>query len=239
MTKSSFRCCWRGETHQGPPPAWRLEAPDAAISLSAHGHSRWGSPEGPGCYHIFMKLFCALALTAASALAGINPHLKQVNKVYILGMSGGMDQYLANRLTSMGVFQVVADPQKADAIITDRLGEPFEAKLKELYPPPTPVKKEKAKDDKKDDKGDNSKAATSDNKDDKDSGMEGTSGVARVTSFAKGRGNFFIVDPKSSSVLWSVYDPPKDSTPSELSKTAERVVRRLKSDLSEKKQSVE
>jgi len=184
-----------------------------------------------------MKLFYAMALFAAAAVAGVNPQLKQVNRVYILGMSGGMDQYLANRLTSLGVFQVVADPKKADAIITDRLGEPFEAKLKELYPPPPPpaiAKTEKAKDDAKDDKD---AAAKSDKKDDKDTTPEVASGTTRVTSFARGRGNFFIVDPKTSSVLWSIYEPPKNSSAGELSKTAERVVKRLKNDLSEKKQS--
>ena len=183
-----------------------------------------------------MKLFYVfpliLALLGTALCAAVNPQLKQVNRVYILGMSGGMDQYLANRLTSMGVFQVVTDPQKADAIVTDRLGEPFEAKLKELYPPPPPPAKEKPKDEKKDDtKSD--KDAKDNKKDDKD--QPELASAPRVSSFARGRGNFFIVDPKSMNVLWSVYDPPKNSTPGELSKTAERVVKRLKNDLVEKK----
>jgi len=201
-----------------------------------------------------MKLFCSLALFVATASAAVNPQLKQVNKVYILSMAGGMDQYLANRLTVLGVFQVVSDPQKADAILTDRIGEPLEAKLKELYPPPPPPPKphEVKKEDKKDDKDD--KAAKGDEakkddtkkddakkddakKDDKDS--ETPSGPARISSLSRGRGNFFIVDPKSSDVLWSVYDRPKDSSPSEMDKTAERVVKRLRSDLSGKKPSTE
>jgi hypothetical protein len=160
-----------------------------------------------------------------------------------------MDQYLANRLTTLGVFQVVADPQKADAIITDRLGEPFEAKLKDLYPPPpvshpppAPLEKDAkdkdAKDkDAKDDK--DSKTAKSDKpaKDEKD--IVESSGPPRTSSFNRGRGNIFIVDRKSRNVIWSIYEPPKDSTPGELSKTAERVVKRLRDDLSEKKQSGE
>jgi type IV secretory pathway VirB10-like protein len=173
-----------------------------------------------------------------------------VNTVYILAMTSGMDQYLANRLTTLGVFQVVADPQKADAIITDRLGEPFEAKLKDLYPPPpvphpppAPPKDKDAKDkdakdkDAKDDK--DSKTAKSDKpaKDEKDS-VE-SSGPPRISSFNRGRGNIFIVDRKSRNVIWSTYEPPKDSTPGELSKTADRVVKRLRDDLSEKKQSGE
>jgi hypothetical protein len=190
-----------------------------------------------------MKLFCALALLAASVPAAINPQLKQVTTVYILAMSGGMDQYLANRLTTMGVFQVVADPQKADAIITDRLGEPFEAKLKDLYPPPPPpppptppAPVKDAKDDK------DSKTVTSDktSKDDKgfkETKLDDEGGVSRVGSFNKGRGNIFIVDRKSKNVVWSIFDRPKDSSPGELSKTAERVVKRLKDDLSDKKQA--
>ena len=183
-----------------------------------------------------MKLFCALALFAASVPAAVNPELKQVTKVYILAMGSGMDQYLANRLTTMGVFQVVTDPQKADALITDRLGEPFETKFKELYPPPPPppchtppppVK------DAKDDKDSKilvpvEKSA----KDDKDKPDE--SGTRRVGSFNRSRGNIFIVDRKSKNVIWSVYDRPKDTTPGEMSKTAERVVKRLRDDLTAK-----
>jgi len=145
---------------------------------------------------------------AALLPAAVNPQLKQVNTVYILAMSSGMDQYLANSLTSMGVFQVVTDPQKADAIVTDRLGETFEGKLKELYDPPPPASKDK---------------------DDKSGGF-GT-GTFRVGSVGRGRGNVFIVDRKSRGVLWSIYEPPKDSSTSEMSKTAQKIAKRLKTDL--------
>ncbi len=200
-----------------------------------------------------MKLFCSLALFVATASAAVNPQLKQVNKVYILSMAGGMDQYLANSLTVMGVFQVVSDPRKADAILTDRIGEPFEAKLKELYPPPPPPPKplETKKED-KDDKAAKSDEAKKDEskkdeakkdetkkdeakKDEKEGDAQ--AGPARISSLGRGRGNFFIVDPKSSDVLWSVYDRPKDSSPGEMEKTAERVVKRLKNDLIGKKPS--
>jgi hypothetical protein len=169
---------------------------------------------------------------AASVPAAVNQQLKQVSTVYILGMSGGMDQYLANRLTRTGVFQVVTDPQKADAIITDRLGEPFEAKLKELYPPPTPPTPPAPAKVEKNDK-DSKSAASVPVKDDKDKAEE--AGATRVGSFNRGRGNIFIVDRKSRNVIWSTYERPKDSTPGELSKTAERVVKQLKDDLSDEK----
>jgi hypothetical protein len=170
-------------------------------------------------YHILMKLFCALALVALSLPAAVNPQLKQVNTVYILGMSGGLDQFLANQLTSSGVLQVVTDPQKADAILTDRIGEPLEAKLKELYPPPPPPEKNDE---------DASKEASS-----KDQGADLGVGAARVTSsFNRGKGNLFLVDRKSRAVLWSVYELPKNTTPGEMTKVAKRIVKQLGNDVS-------
>lgn len=175
-----------------------------------------------------MKLFPALLAAALAALpAAVNPQLKQVSTVYILQMASGMDQYLANHLTSESVFQVVADPQKADAIITDRLGEPFESKLNQLYPA-APPKEAKAVKSEKPDKTD--KAGT-------ESKIEDSGGATvRVNSFGRGRGNVFIVDRKTRNVLWSIYEPPKDGSSGELDRTAQRVVKRLKTDLTDKKQ---
>ena len=162
-----------------------------------------------------MKLFWALALFAASVPAAVNQQLKQVNTVYILAMSGGMDQYLANRLTTMGVFQVVTDPQKADAIITDRLGEPFEAKLKELYPPPPPPAPPPPLRRRTIRLTRTVRPVTSDKtaKDDKDKTEDDGERIARVGSFNRGRGNIFIVDRKSKNVIWSIYERPKIPLP--------------------------
>jgi hypothetical protein len=168
-----------------------------------------------------MKWICALLAAAISLAAAVNPQLKQVTSVYVLGMRSGIDQFLANQLTASGIFQVVTDPQKADAILTDRLGESFEGKLAELYPPPKPPK-ESAKED---------GAAKSGKKDDPDSDS-----VQRPSGTIGGKGTYFLVDRKSRAVLWSVYERPKNSSPGELSKTADRVIRRLKEDLADKKQ---
>jgi hypothetical protein len=177
-----------------------------------------------------MKLFCSLVFGAVILVfAAVNPQLKQVNTVYILAMSGGMDQFLANQITAAGVFQVVADPKNADAIITDRLGESFESKLKELYPPPAPPTPVPASSD------ETKKAASDDKKKDLDLGA----GASRVNAGGRGKGNLFIVDRKTRNVLWSTFEPPKDTTPGELSKTAEKVVKHLKLDLSDKKQPSE
>jgi len=177
-----------------------------------------------------MKLFSFLALAAASAFAAA-PQLQQVNRVYILAMSSGMDQFLANQLTKYHVFEVVTDPQKADAILTDRVGEPFENKLNDLYPPPKSPEQLKKEAEKKQD--DDAKPGTAR---DRLADVDLSAGaVSRVSTLGRGRGNFFIVDRGSRAVLWSIYQRPKDSTPGELERTAEKVVKQLKSDLTEKK----
>jgi len=72
-------------------------------------------------------LAAATAMTIFGQTAG-------VRKVYILPMAGGFDQFLAEQLTREHVMQVVADPLTADAVLTDRLGEPFEKKLAKIHP---------------------------------------------------------------------------------------------------------
>jgi hypothetical protein len=189
-----------------------------------------------------MKLFCAwVALAAITAFAGVNPQLREVKRVYILAMSASMDQYLASQLVKAGVFEVVTDPKKADAIITDRVGESFEDKLDDLYPPP-PLPKPAAEtkpaadstaDSAKSDatKPDATKAAA---KADALSGLDLTGG-ARPSTMGRGKGNIFIVSRGSRAVLWSIYEPPKNTTSRELTRTAERVVKHLQEDLTPKK----
>ncbi len=76
-------------------------------------------------------LFSALAVALA---APPKTELTQVRKVYLLPMRNGMEQYLANRLTGLGIFQVVTDPKRADAIFTDGIGEAFESRQAEWFP---------------------------------------------------------------------------------------------------------
>jgi len=77
-----------------------------------------------------MKFIAIPALFAALAFAQYDGP----KTVYILPMSGGLDQYLAQWLTKDHVMQVVADPKAADVVMTDRLGEAFEQKLDEIRP---------------------------------------------------------------------------------------------------------
>src|SRR6266566_3221951 len=92
-----------------------------------------------------MKRLVLLCSSTAVLLCGAD--LTTVHNVYLLKMPKGLDQYLANHITNEHVFQVVTDPKLADTIVTDQIGEKFEAKLDELYPPPEPEqppKEEKA-----------------------------------------------------------------------------------------------
>ncbi|MBI5083508.1 MAG: hypothetical protein HZB13_02785 [Acidobacteria bacterium] len=146
------------------------------------------------------------------------PELLQIKNVYILGMGSQFDQFLADHVARGGVLQVVTDPAKADAILTERLGKGFEKKLEELYPtpkpepPPTP----KAKDE---DSEDTEKSPSAfDLK---------TTPQDRTSSLGRGKGTVFLVHRSSRSVVWSTYERPKSTRPDDLNSTAREVAGRL------------
>jgi hypothetical protein len=156
-----------------------------------------------------LLLFCAVGI----ATAATNPQLATVHTVYLLPMGGSLDQYLAARLTQTGVFQVVTDPQKADAILTDRIGEGFEQKMQELYPPPEAKPGDEDKDKDKDplDKP-----------------------YKRSISGTRGHGTVFLVDKQSRNVVWSIYWPVKSSQPDDVNRRADQIVGRLRKELNGK-----
>jgi hypothetical protein len=177
-----------------------------------------------------MKLLPLALLLCAGAITAENVALKQVQSVYILPMRSGMDQYLANKIARHGLLQVVTDPQRADAILTDHIGETFERKVDELYPPPKPVKPVKA------DKDDDEEKADADDKASSSKAMiEAGAPTDHVSSFGRGKGTIFLVDRKSRAVIWSTYDRAHDMSADTLDKKADQIVNRLKSDLKEKK----
>lgn len=136
-------------------------------------------------------------------LAGTNPNLLKVKSVYLLPMSNGMDQYLANQLRASGIYVVVSDPKAADGIFTDSLGPAFEKKMTELYPPEVDEEAEESRE----------------------------SGEGRVTVNRKGRGMVFLVERGSRHVVWSTYEPSKNTLPHHLDQAAKRITQRLKKDL--------
>jgi hypothetical protein len=167
---------------------------------------------------ILLLMWCAGASLGAAELSG-------VHSVYLLSMPHGLDQYLANRLTNNGVFQVVTDPKLADAFFTDRIGEAFEQKLAVLLPPPAAPEK--------------SAQETSATK-----GQIAPGGNALITdtvnklenpalrsSFSSAKGTIFLVGAKSHQVVWSIFESPSGSDSKQLDREASDIVTRLQRDL--------
>jgi len=161
---------------------------------------------------------CPAALMCAADLAN-------VHTVYLLKMSKGLDQFLANRLTSDHVFQIVTDPKLADALFTDQIGEGFQMKLEEIFPPPESEKP--APPEKAEKKGEEANPLLGDT-------VNKLSSPAANSSFGRAKGTVFLVDAKSRQVVWSVYQPAKGVTPKEMDRTANDIVSRLKKDLNPK-----
>jgi hypothetical protein len=142
------------------------------------------------------------------------PEILQIRTVYLLPMAHGFDQYLANHITRQGVLQVVADPARADAILTDRIGKPFERAFEELYPQPKPEQPKPAGEEEEPERSPGAldiKAPPQE----------------RATSFGRGRGTVFLVARGSRHVVWSMYARPRRTVPDELDATARRVASEL------------
>jgi hypothetical protein len=175
-----------------------------------------------------------LSLIVGTALCASFPELSRVQNVYILPMAGGMDQYLAKSLTVHRQYQVVADPQSADAIFTDRLGEGFERRLVELYPPPPPPEKVAAPSKDAKDGKDSKDEKDKDKDTDKDFVLK-EEPMVRMGGFGRSKGNIFLVDRASKKVLWSLYKRPKSTSPDEMNRTADSIVADLQRDIIGKK----
>lgn len=199
----------------------------------------------PSWFSRFRPALAAVALMALPLAAGGRADLSRVQAVYLLPMGYGLDQYLANRLTAEGVFQVVADPKRADAVLTDQLGAGFERRLEDLLPqedpePPAaaaspaapgaaaPTKEEAAAATAAADR------AKKEWEDERMSERLKRQGLPPVSSFSRGKGNVFLVDLKTRRVLWSLYERPKRVLPDDLNRTSARIVDRLKKDLAGK-----
>ena len=144
-----------------------------------------------------------------------------VHSVYLLRMSRGLDQYLAHRLTNQRVLQVVTDSKLADAVFTDRLGSAFDNKLADLFgKPASPAAPKESKNELEPAAG---PAATANKLAD----------PAANSNFGRSKGMMLLVDPKSWHILWSAFQPPRDSSSRQLDRIAD-IVSRLKRDPGEK-----
>jgi hypothetical protein len=154
----------------------------------------------------------ALVLTAAllcapviAADARLSPRF---HTVYILEMSNGLDQHLANRLTGERVLWVVLEPSHADAILTESLDESFWTWLAKTYPPPPGTVLPP--------------------------GGHGSASRRMPLSNSRHPGMVFLVDPRAKVVLWSAWDQPRSPTPDDLEHSAERITNHLKAALGKK-----
>jgi hypothetical protein len=161
---------------------------------------------------------CSAAMLSAADLAN-------VHTVYVLKMAKGLDQFLANRLISDHVFQIVTDPKLADAVFTDQLGEGFQMRLEEFSP--TPESDKPAPPPKADKTADEPNPLLGDT-------VNKLSNPASSSSFGRNKGTVFLVDAKSRQVVWSMYQPPNGSTSKQMDRTANDIVSRIKKDLNPK-----
>ena len=166
--------------------------------------------------------FCGLVSLFAYPLAGADwERLGRVQKVYLWPMSDSLDQFLAEQVATEGVFDVVVDPKRAQAILTDRISSKFLEGMEELFPTPeeiTEAKKEEEEEEGADDPG---------------SALAGAYRVERspIYSASRAEGAVFLVDVRTREVLWSTFLKGYDTTPKAMHRQARMVVMRLKKQL--------
>lgn len=172
-----------------------------------------------------LLLFFIAGVACAAELGG-------VHKVYVMPMPRGMDQYLANRLASEHVFEVVTDPKLADAVFSDSVGEGLESQIDEFTPTDAAAAAKTAATA----HADTAHGVTVGQPISFTDTVNKLSNPALRSSFGHARGTVFLVDTKSRAVVWSVYDPPKGTSGKEMIHTASDIVSRLKKDLKPKKE---
>ena len=152
-----------------------------------------------------MKQFILAVAVLAISMSALAAGLGEVKTVYVQPMSNGLDQYLAAQLTSRSVLQVVTDPQKADAVLTDHVGPSFEQSLADLF---------------------NTKLSGSD-KDAAKTDDTGNTFARSGMQGQRGRGNVFLVNRKTHDVVWSFFEAPGDKTPNGMKRTAAKISGKL------------
>lgn len=185
-----------------------------------------------GEYHESVTAFSLCVLLAqvpapAPSTAAPADELLQIKTVYILPMSRAFDQYLATHLTRGGLIQVVTDPQKADAVLTEQLGKNFEDQMEELYPKPKAPAPLSAEEE--EEAPANTPAALL-------LELKDPEGRPRST-FGRGRGTVFLVHRSTGNVVWSTYLRPKSPVADVLNDAARQVADQMK-DAFKKRQAV-
>jgi hypothetical protein len=157
-------------------------------------------------------------LGGASPCVAQTPSLESVKTVYFWPMRHSLDQYLAQQLSTEGVFQVVVDPKLADAILTERIDAPFLKAMDELFPAAGPQAAAS-------EAGATSSSTTGSVED----GLQAPRPANRP--LGQPAGTLFLVHAASRKVLWSTFINQEDFLPRNLHQQAQSVVGRLKKDL--------
>ncbi|MBI4893499.1 MAG: hypothetical protein HY821_22955 [Acidobacteria bacterium] len=192
-----------------PPPA---APPQAAVPASNSAKSPVAAATAPASPASAATKAASPAPAPVPAPAPAS-ELLQVKNVYVLQMGSAFDQYLANWIQRKGPLQVVTDPERADAILTDRLGKGFDMALKQLYPEPEPVAAPKPEDGGPENQATDVKVAKQD----------------RFSSFGRGKGTIFLVNRSTRNVVWSIYLRPKSVQADDLNDAAKEVAGELAS----------
>lgn len=151
------------------------------------------------------QTFLAVALLCFTASARDFQLQLKTRTVYIVSMANGLNSYIASRLTSSGVAWVVLEPERAEAVLTDRVDEAFWAWSTMHYQAA----------------GKNSNIALHD------------VDLFRSEHLSRGpyRGTLFLVDPKKGLILWSMYEPTPNTNSNALDLAAAHIAASLKKSL--------
>jgi len=169
---------------------------------------------------LLLSALLGVVFTAVHPLTAADiERLGKVDKIYMWPMSNSLDQFLAEQVTTEGVFDVVVDPKRAQAILTDRVSSTFLKGMEELFP----SLEEIAEAAKEAEEGEDDAAAA----------FAGALRPERspIHSSSQARGAVFLVDVTSREVLWSTFLDDYDTTPKALHKQARLIVQRLKKQL--------
>ena len=167
---------------------------------------------------LLLALMSVVSL-AVQPLAGADwERLGRVQKVYLWPMSDSLDQFLAEQVATEGVFDVVIDPKRAQAILTDRISSKFLDGMEELFPTPEEIPEADKEEEEADDPA---------------SALAGAYRVERSPFYSASRaeGAVFLVDVRTREVLWSTFLKGYDTTPKAMHRQARMVVMRLKKQL--------
>jgi hypothetical protein len=133
--------------------------------------------------------------------------------VYFLPLPNGLEQFVASQIVKRNLMTVVTDPNLADAFFCDIVGKGLQKRLEELFPKSAA---EQAKAEAPQETGESSLA------------MDVKAPESqRFSSFGRGKGTIFLVDRKTSVVLWSAYVRPETASADDLNKAAKTIVDKL------------